>query len=64
MIVPVCAIALVLSLLMLQLRPRRNNLGDQLRRIDWLGFFLFTGSLIGILVPITQVCLTCICFPD
>jgi hypothetical protein len=47
MIVPMCALGLVLSLLMLQLSPCRNKLADQLQRIDWIGFFLFTGSLIG-----------------
>src|SRR2546421_7940974 len=38
------------------IKPPNVAAEAKLRHIDWIGFFLFTGSLIGNLVPITQVC--------
>jgi hypothetical protein len=55
--IPICAVALVMSLLtlsstkMCQL-PFLKGLGH----IDLIGFILFTASLVGILIPVMQVC--------
>jgi MFS family permease len=56
--VPICAVALVMCLLTLSpLMTCRSPLLQRLGRIDWIGFILFTASLVGILVPIMQVSL-------
>jgi hypothetical protein len=56
--IPICAVALVMCLLTLSsLKTFQFPLLQRLGHIDWIGFTLFTASLIGILIPIMQVCL-------
>jgi hypothetical protein len=41
-----------------ELKPApAGSILSKLRNVDWLGFFLFTGSLIGVLLGLTWVSL-------
>ena len=40
-------------LLFLKLNLKVTTLGQQLRRVDWIGMILFIGSTTGLLIPLT-----------
>jgi len=50
---PIVGIAVVLILLFLKLHFKTSSFLSKLRRVDWVGIFLFTSSLTGFLIPVT-----------
>lgn len=53
--IPVCVLGLILCICMLESRHDQTDTWKSLKQIDWIGFVLFTGAIVGILVPVTQV---------
>lgn len=54
--IPICAVALVMTLLSLSsFTKHRLPLLSGLGKVDWIGFVVFTSSLIGILITVMQV---------
>ncbi|KAF9634754.1 hypothetical protein BFW01_g5649 [Lasiodiplodia theobromae] len=51
--IPFCAVAFIMIPLFLNLQHTRGNLLSKLRKIDWIGSFLFVASTTSILIPIT-----------
>ncbi|KAI1000479.1 MFS transporter [Podosphaera aphanis] len=52
--VPIIGVGIVLVTFFLNLnRSRHDSLGVQLRRVDWLGTFLFVAATTSILIPVT-----------
>jgi MFS family permease len=50
---PFIGVGAPMVVLFLKLKFRVTTLGQQLRRVDWIGMVLFIGSTTGILIPIT-----------
>ena len=50
---PFIGIGAPMVILFLKLNFKVTTLGQQLRRVDWIGMVLFIGSTTGILIPIT-----------
>ncbi|OJD33107.1 mfs multidrug transporter [Diplodia corticola] len=51
--IPFCAVAFIMIPIFLNLAHKGGNLGDKLRKIDWVGSFLFVASTTSVLIPIT-----------
>ncbi|KAF3059652.1 putative transporter C3H1.06c [Daldinia childiae] len=50
---PICGFGLVVVPYLLTLRPKEATFQEKLRRIDWLGGFIFTGSATAFLIAIS-----------
>ncbi len=50
---PFIGIATPLVIWFLKLNLKTTSLGQQLRRIDWIGMVLFIGAMTGFLIPLT-----------
>ncbi|OLN97753.1 putative MFS-type transporter C1399.02-like protein 4 [Colletotrichum chlorophyti] len=50
---PICGYSLVAIPVLLTLKPPTATFGQKLRRVDWLGGFLFIGSMVTFLVGIS-----------
>lgn len=59
---PFLGFSLVAVPYLLTLKPKEATFGEKLRRIDWLGSFLFTGSATSFLIAVSwggsEVCVT------
>lgn len=52
---PLCGIALILIPAFLKDPFKRLPIGKELKRVDWIGAFLFIASITGLLIPISWV---------
>ncbi|KAF2190863.1 MFS general substrate transporter [Zopfia rhizophila CBS 207.26] len=50
---PFCGLAFVIIPVFAQLKTPDGRIREKLRKVDWLGFFLFTCSLISVLLALT-----------
>lgn len=50
---PICAYCLLAVPILLTLKPPTATFGEKLKRVDWLGGFLFSGSMVTFLVGIS-----------
>ncbi|TDZ61871.1 Efflux pump FUS6 [Colletotrichum trifolii] len=50
---PICGYSLVAVPMLLTLRPPESTFAEKLKRVDWLGGFLFIGSMVTFLVGIS-----------
>ena len=50
---PFIGVGAPMVVLFLKLHFKVTTLGEQLRRVDWVGMVLFIGSATGVLIPVT-----------
>lgn len=54
---PFCGVCLVLVMFLMPRQHRlRGGMASRLGRFDWVGAFIFVGSLVSILLGLTWVC--------
>ncbi|KAL1638034.1 hypothetical protein SLS58_009055 [Diplodia intermedia] len=51
--IPFCAVAFVMIPIFLNLAHKGGDLGSKLKKIDWVGSFLFVASTTSVLIPVT-----------